>query len=425
MGPAPTRSTSSSALTAWLWLLAVGAVTLLGQVVLLRELSVAFHGSELVTLLALAGWLLGSGLGAGLGRRGGGAAPLLLRSMLLAYAALLPGCAMAARALKQTLGAIPGGELPLLGQLLGASLVLLPCALLAGALFRVTARTWLGPRRSLVQAYGLESAGALLGGALSSGLVLVGMGNLALALLTALLALGAAVLPGPGARRWLHGLCLAGAVLGVLLLAGSGPLDRALTSLDHPSLLDSRDTPYGRVTVEQRSEQAVVYLNGALVHETQGVDPDAFVHPAALQVEDHVVRQYKCGYQQQGAHGKINSDQLGRNGTHHNAGRHPPAEPDEPKSSFFQLTQDNPLLFMDFLRQVPGLHVSCCLSHVWPPRFATLVNLQLRCRLSCQGASCCPRVSQTATWPAIPPPGYAGTCRVPRPGPFPENWSEV
>ena len=264
----------------------MGAVTLLGQVVLLRELSVAFHGSELVTLLALAGWLLGSGLGAGLGRRRATAAPLLLRWMLLAYATLLPGGAMAARALRQGLGAIPGGELPLPWQLLGASLVLLPCALLAGALFRVGARVWLGPGRSLVQAYGLESAGALLGGILSSGLVLVGMGNLALALITSLLAVATAALPGSGERRWLHGITLTGAVLGVLLLAGSGPLDRALTTLEHPSLLDSRDTPYGRVTVEQRYEQAVVYLNGALVHETQGVDPDAFVHSAALQVEN-------------------------------------------------------------------------------------------------------------------------------------------
>jgi len=43
-------------------LLAVlGAVTILGQVVLLRELTVAFYGAELVILLGVALWLAGTG----------------------------------------------------------------------------------------------------------------------------------------------------------------------------------------------------------------------------------------------------------------------------------------------------------------------------------------------------------------------------
>ena len=45
-------------------LLVLGAVSLLGQVVLLRELTVAFFGSELITILGLGLWLAGSGGGA-------------------------------------------------------------------------------------------------------------------------------------------------------------------------------------------------------------------------------------------------------------------------------------------------------------------------------------------------------------------------
>ncbi len=116
-----------------------------------------------------------------------------MRGLLLLFAALLPVSAGAARALRQLLGAIQGTELAPTWQLAGAGLVLLPSALLAGALFRVAARAWLDPQRSLAQAYGLESVGALLGGAISSGLVLLGASNLALAMLTA-----SVVLPSPG-----------------------------------------------------------------------------------------------------------------------------------------------------------------------------------------------------------------------------------
>ena len=49
------------------WLLAVGLVTILGQVVLLRELNVAFYGSELIYILAMGMWLLWTAVGAALG----------------------------------------------------------------------------------------------------------------------------------------------------------------------------------------------------------------------------------------------------------------------------------------------------------------------------------------------------------------------
>jgi spermidine synthase len=266
-------------------LVAVGAVTLLGQVVLLRELLVAFDGSELMLLLGLGAWLLGGGLGAALGRRRAQPSPLTVRLALLAYAALLPLSAASTRALPSLLGAPPGGALPWPLQLTTLAIGVLPCALLAGAMFRVAARAWLAPGRSLAQAYGLESLGAVVGGALATGLAALGQANLVAALLAALLALVATAWPGPGQRSWLRLLTLPGSLVVVLLLATSGPIDRALTGLEHPSLTSSRDTPYGRVTVEQHGAQVVVFHNGALSSETQGVDADAFVHPAALQVE--------------------------------------------------------------------------------------------------------------------------------------------
>ncbi len=260
-------------------------VTLLGQVVLLRELAVLLRGGEQLTLLALGLWLLASGLGAALGRLRTEGAPRLVRSLLLLFALLLPATLVLARALPRLLGASPGDAQPLELQLAALALLMVPSALLAGALFRLAARSWLQPGRSLAQAYGLESLGALLGGAAGTGLLALGQGGLASALVVSLLAVFAAAWPGPGQPGWLRALRGPVALLLVLLLAASGPLDLALTRLEHPWLLTSRDSPYGRVTIDRRGDQVVLFLNGALSYETEGVSQDALVHSAALQVE--------------------------------------------------------------------------------------------------------------------------------------------
>ncbi len=114
---------------------------------------------------------------------------------------------------------------------------------------------------------------------------MLGLPNLASAMLCGLLALVAACWPGLGRGRVTWAFTLS---LGLLLTAGLlavQPLDRALTSLEHPSLLASRDTPYGRITVDSREGQVAVFLNGALITESQGVEGETFVHLAALQVE--------------------------------------------------------------------------------------------------------------------------------------------
>ena len=71
-------------------LLALGALSLLAQVVLLRELSVALYGSELLYVLALGTWLLWTASGATLGRIVA-PRPRLLPWLFLGLAVLLPG----------------------------------------------------------------------------------------------------------------------------------------------------------------------------------------------------------------------------------------------------------------------------------------------------------------------------------------------
>ena len=51
------------------FLFLTGFVSILGQIVLLRELNIAFRGIELIYTFAFSAWLIGTALGVSLGKR--------------------------------------------------------------------------------------------------------------------------------------------------------------------------------------------------------------------------------------------------------------------------------------------------------------------------------------------------------------------
>jgi spermidine synthase len=268
-----------------LWLLAIGAMSILGQVVLLRELNVAFFGSELVYILALGVWLLWTAVGAVLGRRRDVPGERRLRMLFGAWAVVLPLSIVVIRGLRRIFGGVPGAYLPFPQQMLGMTLSLLPVGVILGLLFQGAAKLYVATeRRSLARAYAVESAGGLAGGALATLFLKWGLQNLSACLLCALMGLVAASMPW---RRGWSGRRIGG--LGLLALAllaalvGGGRLDRAMTVWNHPQLVELRDTPYGRVTVTEAAGQVSVFENDALAFETEGTAAEEFVHLAALQ----------------------------------------------------------------------------------------------------------------------------------------------
>jgi spermidine synthase len=56
-----------------------------------------------------------------------------------------------------------------------------------------------------------------------------------------------------------------------------------MTAWNHPRLLGTRDTPYGRVTVTDRLGQVAVFESDALAFESEGTAAEEFVHLAAVQ----------------------------------------------------------------------------------------------------------------------------------------------
>lgn len=263
-------------------LCAVGLLTLIAQVVLLRELAVAFFGVELVYLLGLGLWLAAGAAGAACSRPDRAGPSEDAGVLFLALALLLPAAIAFLRSVRLVFAPAPGAYLPLAGQLGAAALALGPAGWVSGALFRRVGRVFLRKGGTIAVAYAWESAGALAGGLLATASFRLGIQNFAVAGCCALGAsLAAGALCEGRCRRW-----AAGAALSCLaLLAGSGPLDRWMTGWNHPDLVMTADSPYGRVTVTESQGQVSVFQDDALAFETQGVDAEAFVHPAALQVK--------------------------------------------------------------------------------------------------------------------------------------------
>jgi spermidine synthase len=270
-----------------LWLLAIGLISMLGQVVLLRELNVAFFGSELIYILALGVWLIWTATGAALGRKGTRPQGSRVRLLLILHGCALPLAIAFVRGLRPLFGAVPGAYLPFQTQLLSMALALLPVGILLGLLFQWAAKLYVEKGRTLAGAYAIESAGGLAGGLLATLLFRFGLQNLTAAMICALLSLAAACHPWrPRRPRWAAPLAAAAALPVLAALWWSGSIDHMLTSWTHPALERSADSPYGRVTIERVDGQISLFENDALTYESEGTAAEEFAHLAAIQHPD-------------------------------------------------------------------------------------------------------------------------------------------
>ena len=255
-------------------LLAIGAITLLGQTVILRELAVAFYGTELIYAVALGVAMFATAAGAWTGARRSRDSESGLSVRLAAYGLALIAAIVTARGMRVAAGGVTGAYLPLGRQVLGLVACVVPVSAIGGALFRRAARMWVKDGGTFAGAYAWESAGAMLGGLLATGLLAAGVSNL----LAGLIAAGGAVV-ALGSRT-------GGALAAALVLGGFawGPrLDRATTAWTHPTVVDTRDTPYGRVTVTEQAGQLVVFHNDALAYESESTSAEEFVSLALIQ----------------------------------------------------------------------------------------------------------------------------------------------
>jgi spermidine synthase len=273
--------------TGVVYLFVVGFYSILGQVVILRELNVTFYGIELIYLLSFTFWMLGTAVGATLGRRSYIPTESNILSLLLLSSILLIADLVFIRGIRNILGGVPGGYLPFSLQISGLIIALLPIGLLAGLLFQWTAKKFVSENRTLAKAYAIESAGGIVGGLSSTLLLEAGISNFLITLICVALCLLAVIYFSFKFKMVL--IKLVSFFLFFLIIISfvfSYKFDLLLTSWNYSGLVGSVDTPYNRVTITSFKEQVNVFEDGALSYETQGIAAEEFVQLATLQTTD-------------------------------------------------------------------------------------------------------------------------------------------
>jgi spermidine synthase len=86
--------------------------------------------------------------------------------------------------------------------------------------------------------------------------------------------------------KWLRSVSLIIVAALTALVWKAQPMDHFMTSWTHPNLVETRDTPYSRITVTFRDGQTSVFENDALLFDTEGTRAEELVHLAALQHSD-------------------------------------------------------------------------------------------------------------------------------------------
>ncbi|MEW5722670.1 MAG: hypothetical protein AB1896_06160 [Thermodesulfobacteriota bacterium] len=257
-----------------------GALALVGQILLLRQLLVAFYGNELVIALVLAAWLSGVWLGA---RAAGLAAPRpgRLKRWLavtpLLWLAALGGLLGLSYHLSGLTGLAPGEAAPLSTVLFWTIVLTAPSSCFAGGLFVLAGSCYqaffpgAAPSRGGIGGtiFWIESAGSCLGLLVYTFLLAGRLGPVRVWGLLAWTVAAALVLTLAENRG--RRLVLAAAVLlaGAWLNLG-GPAralealaDRTRFLLSHPGyeLLAVEDTPYQHLTLAARGGERALFGN--------------------------------------------------------------------------------------------------------------------------------------------------------------------
>lgn len=269
-----------------------------GQVLVLRELLVLFHGNELSTGLVLACWLLWTAAGSGLGGRFFKERPTTPALLVCGFALLcltLPATLVWIRGAR-ALWSVPIGELIMPGRMFLIALTsTAPFCFISGALFalawNLSSNSFQSPER---RSYGTtiylaEAAGAAAGGICYYFVVLPSFSNLAgsMVLGTALIGLLCAIFLRQRFRSRAPALgfsLTAAAILGILL-ACAGTIDSWSRRVQWGAgFLEARDTAYHNVAFLQKSEQFSLFCNGLWLYsfpDPQMAEPGAhlpFLH---------------------------------------------------------------------------------------------------------------------------------------------------
>ncbi len=258
-------------------LILVGFSAVIGQVVLMRELMVAFSGNEISLGIMLATWLFWTAAGSALC----GSLVLGQHNARRAVAALefllgvsLPLTVWALRSSKNLFQVVPGELVGPVPVLLASLVCLSVFCVVAGALFVAAARMYgceraVDARSATSAAYLLEAAGSAMGGIVASLVLLRFLPPFQIAGVVFFLNLCmAASLLLPMSRKQLGFASAVAVPLAIFLLFRVAPwVESSAQAREWRGfhLLASRDSIYGNLTVVQTGNIRSLYENGLIL----------------------------------------------------------------------------------------------------------------------------------------------------------------
>jgi len=251
----------------------LGLFETISQVVLIRELLIAFTGNELTIATVLALWLISVSAGClAAGRSPRPRSAHTSVATLFIIAGLFSLLQVILIRLARPMAAPAGQLLSPLMTVAVAAVGVAPCAFLLGMLFVALVRY--GRQHfhpsPVPTVYGGEALGAALGGALLSLWLLEAANPVSISALGAAAAVGGAVFAIRGASRPARGGVLAAAVfllagIGIVLVM-AGPIDLKLRKMEFKpfEVVETVDSKYGNVVVAARDGLHDFYESGAL-----------------------------------------------------------------------------------------------------------------------------------------------------------------
>lgn len=255
-----------------------GFASLTGQILLLREILVVFHGTEISIGIFFCAWLAAIGIGASVGARYARRTTEALRSSFLnALVGLgfsLLGQIVLIRSIPGIFGIAPAELAPLSGIFTAVVLGTFVTAFLTGFLFPVGCAVGeSGSARTIARLYVMEGLGGLAGGVIFTFVLVHFLSPLAVAgILAVLLATGGLL---QAIQFRLCGALVGAALLLVIGLVTASPIGNYLNRWSvsvrwqalHPGLelLVSKSTPYQLIEIAHLGKQLSLFGNGKIV----------------------------------------------------------------------------------------------------------------------------------------------------------------
>ncbi|MGA7161225.1 MAG: fused MFS/spermidine synthase [Bacteroidota bacterium] len=268
---------------------ALGATSIVTQVILLRDFLSAFYGNELVIGIILANWMIITAAGSFLGKY---SSKLISNdnfvSLLLASVAVLPGVTLFLLRLLRNIVFIPGSMVGITQILYTSFILLLPFCLVSGFSFTLLAQRVSAKYGSnlIGRIYALEALGSVVGGLIFNLVLIFYLQTFqSLILLMAIDFLAALLLLIKEKKRAVVASAAFG-VIALVVLIFTSDLDDLTRRIQFQGqeLLFHKDTPYGNLVITKQADQMNFYENNMLLFSTNDVVAnEEAVHYAMIQ----------------------------------------------------------------------------------------------------------------------------------------------